>query len=133
MAPLVAVKPQPRIVWDVGMHAPGLHTYPLWARCLIRFVYFITGYQVTPHSVGVAGDEEQARAWLKGPNYFAKPVYEGIPLGEDGQGPGPVIWGNEKVNNLYAKHSPDLVTLTRDQFEALGGAVDDICRTAHAR
>jgi hypothetical protein len=115
------------------MHSPGLHTYPLWAQWLVRAVYFLTGYQVTPHGIGVAEDEEQARSWLKGKNYFARPVYFGLPLGEEGSGPGPVIWGDEKINGLYAKHSPDLVTMTRQEFEALGGAVDGVCRTAHAR
>lgn len=129
----VQTKTHPRIVWDVGMHAPGLHTYPLWARLLVRFTYFVTGYQVTPHSIGVAESEDEARSWLLDKNYFAKPVYLGIPLGKEGEGPGVVIWGDEQVNEMYAKHSPDLVTLTRDQFEALGGAVDGLCRTAHSR
>ncbi|HEX5704854.1 MAG TPA: hypothetical protein VFX97_16775 [Pyrinomonadaceae bacterium] len=133
MAPLAAVKPKARIVWRVGMHSPGLQTYRLWARWLIRFVYFVTGYQVTAHDIGVADSEEEARSWLLDKNYFAKPVYLGVPLGKEGQGPGTVIWGDAKVNDLYAKHSPDLVTLTRDQFEALGGAVEGVCRTAHAR
>ncbi len=119
MAPLVAVQPQPRIVWDVGMHSPGLPSYPFWARLLVRFVYFLTGYQVTPHSVGVAESEEEARAWLKDKNYFAKPVYLGIPLPKEGAGPGPVIWGDESVNDLYAKYSPDLVTLPRKEWNLL--------------
>jgi len=130
---LKAVQPQPQIVWAVGMHAPGLHTYPLWARWLIRFVYFVTGYQVTDHDQGVAEDEAQARSWLRGPNYYAKPQYLGIPLGEEGSGPGTVIWGDEEAAALYRNHSPDLVTMTRSEFRQLQEAVSATVSKAHAR
>lgn len=133
MAPLVAVKPQPRILWRVGMHAPGLHTYPFWARWLIRFVYFVTGYQATPHDIGIAEDACQARSWFKDKNYFAKPLYLGIPLPKEGAGPGPVIWANDEANGLYQKHSPDLVTVTRQEWNALEGAVNGVSQSAHAR
>jgi len=126
MAPLVAVQPQARIVWRVAMHSPGLHTYPLWTRLLIRAVYFWTGYQVTAHDIGVAESEEEARSWLKGKNYFAKPVYLGIPLPEEGSGPGTVIWGNEEVQGLYEKYSPDLVTIPRHQWNKLQ---DEVSKT----
>lgn len=129
---LVAVEPQPRIVWRVGMHSPGLQTYSFWARWLIRCVYFLTDYQVTAHDIGVAESEEEARSWLADKNYFAKPVYLSIPLPKEGAGPGPVIWGDEKVNDLYAKHSPDLVTLTRGQFNDLQDAVNKVSQASHA-
>jgi hypothetical protein len=128
---LKAVQPQPRIVWRVGMHSPGLHTYPLWARWLIRFVYFVTGYQATAHDIGVAEDEQQARSWLKGKNYFAKPQYLGVELPEESAGPGTVIWGDEEAALLYRKHSPDLVTMTRQDFETLQRAIEGTCRSAH--
>lgn len=128
---LAAVKPQPRIVWRVGMHAPGLHTYPWWARWMIRFVYFATGYQVTAHDIGIAEDEQQAREWLIDKNYFAKPVYLGVPLPKDGAGPSAVIWGNDEVAKLYEKYSPDLVTMTRAEFHQLQHAVTSVVQTSH--
>jgi hypothetical protein len=115
------------------MHAPGLHTYPFWARWLIRFVYFMTGYQVTAHDIGVAEDEQQARSWLKDKNYFAKPQYLGVQLPEEGSGPGTVIWGDEEVNALYHDHSPDLVTMTRTEFRQLQEAINATVSKAHAR
>lgn len=115
------------------MHSPGLDTYPLLTRWLIRSVYFLTGYQVTPHDLGVAEDEDQARSWLKGKNYFAKPVYFGVPLGEEGQGPGPVIWGDESINELYAKHSPDLVTVPRREWNLLQEEVSKTLAAATAK
>jgi hypothetical protein len=127
-----AVKPdiRPRIEYRVGMHSPGLMTYPLWARLLIRLVYFITGYQVTPHDVGIAETEEEADSWCLDTNYFYKPLYVGLPLPEEGAGPGPVVWPRLKeAKGLYEKHCPDLVTLTRPEFEALQGAVNGLCHS----
>ena len=132
---LAAVKTQPRIVWRVGMHSPGLQTYPAWARCLIRFVYFVTGYQVTSHDISIAESEADADAMCLDGRYFYKPLYVGIPLPEGAASPGPVVWPrlNEPTKKLYQRHSPDLVTLTRPEFNQLQEAVNLTARKAHAR
>lgn len=74
---------------------------------------------------------QQARSWLKGKNYFAKPQYLGVELPEESAGPGTVIWGDEEAALLYRKHSPDLVTMTRQDFETLQRAIEGTCRSAH--
>lgn len=63
MAPLVAVAPvTPRVEYYVGKHSRPLSDYPLWARWLIRAVYFWTGYQVTAEAIAVCTDERTADA-----------------------------------------------------------------------
>lgn len=128
---LAAVKTQPRIMYRVGKHSPGLSTYPLWARWLIRLVYFVTGYQVTSHDIGIAKDEAEAVSWCVDDTHFYKPLYVSQPITADCAAPGPVVWPHSEAKELYQNHYPDLVTLTKQQFETLQGAVDVTCRSAH--
>lgn len=131
---LAAVKvKQPRIEYRVGKHSPGLSTYPFWSRWLIRAVYFWTGYQVTSHDIGIAESAEEADSWCLDGTYFYKPLYVGFPLPPEQAAPGPVVWPRSEARELYEKHCPDGVYITRQQFESLKGAVDGVCQSAHAR
>lgn len=133
MAPLIAVKPSaPRVEYRVGKHSPGLSAYPLWARWLIRSVYFLTGYQVTSEDIGIAEDEEQADSWCLDSTYFYKPLYVGVPLPEDQCAPGPVVWPRSEAKRLYEKCSPDGVFITRHEYNLLTEAVTEVCKSAHS-
>lgn len=127
---LVAVKDQavPKTLYRVGRHSPGLHTYPLWARWLIRGVYFLTGYQVTSEDIAIATSEREADAMCLDASYFYKPLYVDSPLPSEKQcGPGPTVWPRSEANELYAKHFPDGIFMTRSEFEALKIAVERVC------
>lgn len=128
MTPLKMVRPEssPKILLRVGMKSPGLHTYPLWARWLIRFVYFVTGYQESAHDIGITDDEQQADEWCLGPNYFYKPLYFGVALPPEQCAPGPTVWPRSEANALYKNYSPDGVFLTRGEFNALKAKIQQV-------
>jgi len=124
--------PEPKIYWWVGMHAPGLSTYPFWVRCLVRAVYFLTGYQATPHHIAIAENEEIARSMLKGPNYVAVPLYLNTSLPEVQCAIAPPIWGNDEAGPLYQRYSPDGVWIARRDWKALQLKVTDVCEATRA-
>lgn len=121
---------QPRIEYRVGKHAPGLNTYPLWARWLIRAVYFWTGYQVTSQDIAIATSEEEADAMCLDASYFYKPLYVDFSLPPDQAAPGPVVWPRSEANEAYRKHCPDGVFMTRQEFDSLRTAVERACYDA---
>ena len=109
----------PMVVLVVLKHNPGLHTYSWWKRWLVRLTYWVTGYQCSAQQIGVAVSDRQAREWLKDKNYCAVPVYLGKALGDDIEGPGPVIWGDPNINWFYERYAPGMVTLTRREHRKL--------------
>ena len=123
---------KPKVLWFIGMDQPGLHTFPFWARCLIRLVYFLTGYQAKPHGMAVATSEEIAVSMLRGPNYFAKPLPVDTLLREEPCAIGPVIWGNDEAQVLYQRYSPDGVWIPRRDWKALQLKVTDVCEATRA-
>lgn len=132
MAPLAAVQSQPRILYRVGKHPRPLADYPFLTRWAIRAVYFLTGYQTTSEDVAIASDEEAADRMCVDGSYFYKPLYLDMPLPAEQVAVGPVVWPRSEARALYAKHCPDGVFMTRQEFDALTGAVDKVCRSAHA-
>lgn len=133
MAPLVAVEFKPEVLYRVGKHSRPLSDYSLWARWLIRAVYFLTGYQTTSEDIAIASSTDKADEMCVDGSYFYKPLYVDVPLPDEPCAIGPVVWPRSEARKLYERHTPDMVAIPRQDFEALRGAVDRTCQTAHAR
>lgn len=129
---LAAVKPRPIIMYRVGKHSRPLSDYAFWARWLIRAVYFWTGYQVTAEDIAIASDEETAHSMCLDDSYFYKPLYVDVALPPEQCTIGPVVWPQSEARDLYKRHSPDGVFLTRDEFNMLEVAVSNTTRSIHA-
>jgi len=121
----------PRILYRVGKHSPGLAAYPIWARWLIRLVYFSTGYQVTSEDIGIATTPEQAESMCLDSTYFYKPLYVDSSLPPEQCAPGPVVWPHSEAGNLYKRHTPDAVIVPRREWNLLQDTVQEFCRTTH--
>lgn len=133
MTPLIAVKPtQPTVEYYVGKHSRPLSDYPLWARWLIRGVYFLTGYQVTAEAVAICSDELMADRLCEDASYFYKPLYVDMALPSVPCSLGPTMWPRSDARKLYEKRSPDMIAMTRHEFELLKGAVTEVCKSAHS-
>jgi hypothetical protein len=115
------------IMYRVGKHSPGLHTYPLWARWLVRLVYFWTGYQVTSQDIGIATSKEMAESMCLNESYFYKPLFVDFPLPEEQCAPGATVWPHSEAKTLYERYQPDGIYLTKEEFNSLQGAVKRLC------
>ena len=115
MLDLSAPQAEPVVVYRVGKHSPGLSSYPFLSRWLIRIVYFWTGYQVTPHDIGIASSEEKALEMCLDDSYFYKPLYLDRSLPAEECAPGPVVWPYSEARKWYEKHCPDPIILGKEE------------------
>jgi hypothetical protein len=111
----------------VGKHRP-LSDYPLWARWVVRFAYWLTDYSDAQESAGIAHSWEEAAALCvdRPAGYFGQRLPIGSLLPDEPCQLEPTVFFKTDAPEFYRKYKPKFLAVPVSTFNRLDERIEHL-------